>query len=73
MGCNFWKFASTIEKGFHIPYDRDKDVILCPECESMIVGSEWDITDYAYTTSDGYLVYRCPICGAILDVIEFGK
>ena len=73
MGCTFWKFASTIEKGFHTPYDRDKDEVTCPECKSIIRGDKWDIVDYAYTTSDGYLVYRCPLCGEVLDVIELNK
>jgi len=70
MNCNFWKFASTLERGFHVPYDRDKEVVTCPECKSRILSKEYDIPDYSYTTSDGYIVYRCPICGEVLTVIE---
>ena len=73
MGCTFWRFASTLEKGFHVPYDREREVVLCPECESMIVASEWDTPDYAYTTSDGYLVYKCPICRKLLTAVELDK
>lgn len=73
MGRNFWKFASVLEKDFNVPYDRNREVVLCPECDSMIVSSEWDICDYAYSTSDGYIVYRCPICGEPLTVRELDK
>ena len=30
MSSNFWRFASTLEKEFHVPYDRDREVVLCP-------------------------------------------
>ena len=73
MSHNFWRFASALEMGFHVPYDRDKEVVLCPECEAMIVNSEWDITDYCSTTSDGYLIYKCPICHEVLTVTEIDK
>ena len=63
---HFWRFAATLEKDFRVPYDRDREVILCPECKSMIVNSECDIKDYSYMTEDGYIVYNCPICGKAL-------
>ena len=28
MSSNFWRFASTLEKEFHVPYDRDREVDL---------------------------------------------
>ena len=70
---HFWRFASTLEKGFKVPYDRDREVVLCPECKGMIVNSEWDIKDYTSTTADGYLVYRCPLCGEVLTAIELDR
>ena len=63
---HFWKFAATIERDFHVPYDRDKEVVLCPECGSRIVNGEYDVRDYAYATEDMYIVYKCPICGKCL-------
>ena len=72
MGKNFWKFASILEKDFGVSYDRDKEVVFCPECKSTI-SNEWDICDYAYSTPDGYIVYRCPICGEPLTVRELDK
>ena len=73
MSHNFWRFASALEMGFHVPYDRDKEIVICPECKAMIVNSEWDITDYCSTTSDGYLIYKCPICHEVLTVTEIDK
>ena len=70
---HFWRFASTLEKGFHVPYDRDKEIVVCPECNGLIVNSHWDIKDYTSTTTDGYLVYRCPLCGEVLTAIELDK
>lgn len=70
---HFWRFASTLEKGFHVAYDRDREEVDCPECGEIIVNSEWDIKDYTSTTPDGYLVYRCPLCGEILTAIELDK
>lgn len=68
MGSNFWRFASTLEKEFHVPYDRDREVVLCPECKSMLVSSELDFKDYTSYTEDGYVVYTCPLCGCVLTV-----
>ena len=61
MSSNFWRFASTLEKEFHVPYDRDREVVLCPECK-MIAKSEVDFEDYTSYTEDNYVVYSCPYC-----------
>ena len=45
MGSNFWRFASTLEKEFHVLYDRDREEIDCPECGEIIAGSEWDFVN----------------------------
>ena len=66
MSSNFWRFASTLEKEFHVPYDRDREVVLCPECGVMLVGSELDFKDYISYTEDGYVVYSCPYCAQTL-------
>ena len=73
MSHNFWRFASTLEKGFHVPYDRDIEAVICPECKAKIVSTDWDIRDYCSSTSDGYLIYSCPICHEVLTVIEIDK
>ena len=73
MGRNFWKFASILEKDFGVVYDREEEFVTCPECEEPLYGCDWDLKDYASTTSDGYLVYRCPVCGEVLTVIELDK
>lgn len=66
MGSNFWRFASTLEKEFKVPYDRDKEVVLCPECKAMIAKSKVDFEDYTSYTEDNYVVYSCPYCGCTL-------
>ena len=66
MGSNFWRFASTLEKEFHVLYDRDREEIDCPECGEIIAGSEWDFHDYTSYDDEGYVVYTCPICGQVL-------
>lgn len=66
MGSNFWRFASTLEKEFHVPYDRDREVVLCPECRRTIVGEKFDFKDYTSYTEDGYVVYSCPYCKRVL-------
>ena len=63
MSSNFWKFASTLEKEFHVPYDRDSEVVACPECDEFIEGDKWKFEDYTSYDSEGYIVYTCPICG----------
>lgn len=73
MASNFWRFASTLEKEFGCFYDRDEEFVICPECDEPLYSCDWDIPDYASTTSDGYLVYKCPICGNILCVTELDK
>lgn len=62
MSSNFWRFASTLEKEFHVPDDRDREIVLCPECRSMIVKSEVNFEDYTSCTEDDYVVYNCPHC-----------
>ncbi len=66
MKSHFWRFAATLEEEFGVPYDRDKEAVLCPECKSMIVGSEWDFEDYVSGAEDGYVVYSCPMCKRVL-------
>ena len=66
MSSNFWRFASTLEKEFHVPYDRDREIVLCPECRSMIVKSEVNFEDYTSYTEDNYVVYSCPHCKRVL-------
>ena len=66
MGSNFWRFASTLEKEFHVPYDRDKEVVLCPECKVPIVGHEVDFKDYTSRADEDYVVYSCPYCKKVL-------
>jgi len=71
MSCNFWKFASVLEKDFGdlgVSYDRYYESVNCPECEEILYSCDWEISDYAFTTSDGYIVYRCPVCGKVLTV-----
>ena len=66
MSSNFWRFASTLEKEFGVPYDRDREVVLCPECRRTIVGEKFDFKDYTSYTEDGYVVYSCPYCKCAL-------
>lgn len=66
MSLNFWKFASTLEKEFHVPYDRDSEVVACPECDGFIDGHDWEFEDYTSYDSEGYVVYTCPLCGCVL-------
>jgi predicted RNA-binding Zn-ribbon protein involved in translation (DUF1610 family) len=66
MSSNFWRFASTLEKEFQVPYDRDREIVLCPECRWMIVKSEVNFEDYTSYTEDNYVVYSCPHCGKTL-------
>ena len=66
MSSNFWRFASTLEKEFHVPYDRDKEVVLCPECKAKIAKSEVDFKDYTSRTEEDYVVYSCPYCKRVL-------
>ena len=73
MGCNFWRFASTLEHDFGVFYDRDEESVNCPECDEPLYSCDWSTKDYASTTADGYLVYKCPICGEVLTVIELDK
>ncbi len=73
MASNFWRFASILEKEFGVYYDREEAFVICPECDESLYNCDWDIPDYASTTFDGYLVYRCPICGNILCVTELDK
>ena len=68
MGRNFWKFASVLEKDFGVFYDRDEESVDCPECGEPLYSCDWDISDYASTTADGYIIYRCPVCGEVLTV-----
>ena len=69
MSSNFWRFASTLEKEFHVPYDRDREVVLCPECSSFVAKNEVDFKDYTSCTEDGYIVYSCPYCQRVLTCI----
>ena len=66
MSSNFWKFASILEKEFHVAYDRDREEIDCPECGEIIAGNDWEFEDYTSYDSEGYIVYTCPICGCVL-------
>ena len=69
MSSNFWRFASTLEKEFHVPYDRDREVVLCPECKAMISKSEVDFEDYTSCVSypeGNYVIYSCPYCNRTL-------
>ena len=66
MSSNFWRFASTLEKEFHVPYDRDREIVLCPECSVPIVKAEVNFEDYTSCTEDDYVVYNCPHCGKTL-------
>ena len=73
MAHNFWRFASTLEKEFGSFYDRDEEFVDCPECGEPLYSCDWDMRDYLQSTSDGYLIYKCPICGNILCVTEIDK
>jgi RNase P subunit RPR2 len=66
MSSNFWRFASTLEKEFKVPYDRTLERVLCPECRRIIVGEKFDFKDYTSYTEDGYVVYSCPYCKRVL-------
>jgi hypothetical protein len=66
MSSNFWRFASTLEKEFHVPYDRDKEIVLCPECKAIIAKSEVDFKDYTSRTDEDYVLYSCPYCKRVL-------
>ena len=66
MSLNFWRFASTLEKDFGVPYDRDSEVVACPECHEFIENEKFEFTDYASCDENGYIVYTCPICGCVL-------
>ena len=48
MSHNFWRFASTLEKGFHVPYNRDIEAVTCPECKAIISNSELICKDKSY-------------------------
>ena len=66
MSTNFWKFASILEKEFKVPYNRDKETVLCPECGIIISKNEVDFKDYTSRTEDNYVVYSCPYCKKVL-------
>ena len=66
MSSNFWRFASTLEKEFHVPYDRDREIVLCPECSVPIVKAEVNFEDYTSCTEDNYVIYSRPYCGRTL-------
>lgn len=66
MGSNFWRFASTLEKEFKVPYDRDREVVLCPECHKSIRGENFELKDYTSYTEDDYVIYNCPYCKRVL-------
>lgn len=66
MSSNFWRFASTLEKEFHVHYDRDNEEVECPECGGYIRGAKWKFEDYTSCTEDGYVVYSCPQCKRVL-------
>lgn len=71
MGSNFWRFASTLEKEFKVPYDRDREVVLCPECRSLISKAEIEPYSYIDTIDEGNLVFKCPYCQNILTSVPF--
>ena len=73
MAHNFWRFASTLEREFGSYYDRDEEFVECPECGEPLYNSDWAMKDYMKSTSDGYLLYQCPICGELLCVTEIDK
>ena len=66
MSSNFWKFAATLERDFNVPYDRDREIVLCPECHGDIYGEKWEFHDFTSYDDEGYVVYTCPICGQVL-------
>jgi translation initiation factor 2 beta subunit (eIF-2beta)/eIF-5 len=70
---SFWRFASTLEKEFGCFYDRDEEFVECVECGEPLYSCDWETPDYMQSTSDGYLIYKCPVCGAILCVVEIDK
>ena len=62
MKTHFWRFASTLEEEFGTTYDRDNEVVICPECQGKITNEEWEFEDYTSGTEDGYVIYYCPLC-----------
>ena len=66
MGCNFWRFASTLEKGFGVHYDRDEEFVECPECGEPLYSCDWDPQDYIVKDKGHFISYICPVCEAEL-------
>lgn len=66
MKTHFWRFAAILEEEFGVFYDRDKEAVICPECKEAIRSDDWIFEDYTSCTEEGYVVYKCPICGKIL-------
>lgn len=67
MSSNFWKFAATLERDFNVPYDRDREVVRCPECGKDIRGEQWEFHDFtSYDNDEEYVIYTCPICKQVL-------
>ena len=52
MSSNFWKFAATLERDFNVPYDRDREVVRCPECGRDICGEQWEFHDFTSYDND---------------------
>ena len=71
MSSNFWKFASTLEKEFHVPYDRDSEVVACPECGGIIAAAEVEFDSYIEGIDEGNMVFKCPLCQKILTSVPF--
>ena len=71
MSLNFWRFASTLEKDFGVSYDRDSEVVACPECHEFIENEKFELINYTDGIDEGNLVFKCPICQKILTSVPF--
>jgi len=68
MNRFFEKFAQTIEKEFGMYFDREEEFVECPECEEPLYNCDWESSEYMKVSSDGHVVWQCPVCGSILAV-----
>lgn len=68
MNRFFEKFAQTIEKEFGMYFDREEEFVECPECGEPLYDCDWAPSEYMKVSSDGHVIWQCPVCGSILAV-----
>ena len=70
MNRFFEKFAQTIEKEFGMYFDREEEFVECPECGEPLYDCDWESSEYMKISSDGHVVWQCPVCGNPIFITE---